>query len=196
MFCMKHFSLVLLLLQLLILKRIQTESVWCICHQSLWLLLATALSNKNFSFMLTLYCAFYIATNSALCSPISDCCYSLRLSLWHHTSLTITNPSCYYVLWAPIARKLSMRKTSQWNLPKFLHSWDYYFKSPHLSPRAMAACAPSTHLVWNFPILEVFAWVDISNWSLLYSSNCGCSTNSNSPLLYYLQLWYHVHFYL
>lgn len=68
------------------------------------------------------------------------------------------------------------QKTLQWTLPKFLHSWDYWFTSPHLSAGGMSACASSVHLAQNSPLMEVSAWVDVSTQYPLCFSNCGCST--------------------
>ena len=63
---------------------------------------------------------------------------------------------------------------------QFQLSWDYHFTSSHLTFGGMAACDSSAHMVRNFLLLEVSAWVDVCTRSPLSFSSCGCSIISRS----------------
>ena len=96
------------------------------------------------------------------------------MSSWHLiASIQLILPATV-VLWAPRSQVRSVRHTISMDLSQ-ISAWDYICTSPHLSPRGIAACNPSSSLARNFPLLEVFAWVDASTRSPLFFSNCGYS---------------------
>lgn len=125
MYCMQHFSLVLLLQQLQKQKKktsnlnqydasvIKVSDYYCLCQlktlRFYWLNLSALLS--------ILLCALQYLTALASVTLISDC-------------INPTDSSCYYVLWALIARYDPWDKTSQWTLPNSTFLW----LSLHIAP--------------------------------------------------------------
>ena len=113
----------------------------------------------------------------ALCNTLvplallQPACFALSWDSLHCISLCRSIRICLY----PISQFLLLHIGAP---PPAPPPWENHFISLHLLPGGMAACDPSSHLAWSFPLLEVSTWVDVSTWSPLSFLCCGCSTTS------------------
>lgn len=116
--------MLMLLLQIRSIKNIESTMFnmidlppksWMIQESTLWL--------KNLCFYWISTVPLYIVANPTLRSPTPNHYYFATVIL-KYDCISNTNPTFYWILWAPIARWWSMMWNPQWTLPNPYLSWD------------------------------------------------------------------------